>query len=65
MGSKKQTKLKKNDLIVNSDSNESDENVEQEEEYSVEKVLDVKIEKVLIYMNKLNNNFYFKFNLEF
>ncbi|KAG4088610.1 hypothetical protein H8356DRAFT_1432678 [Neocallimastix lanati (nom. inval.)] len=42
---KKQTKLKKNDLIVNSDSNESDENVEQEEEYSVEKVLDVKIEK--------------------
>jgi len=65
VGSKKQTKLKKNDLIVNSDSNESDENVEQEEEYSVEKVLDVKIEKVLIYMNKLNNNFYFKFNLEF
>jgi len=45
MGSKRQTRLKKKDLIVDSDSNESDENVEQEEEYIVEKVLDVKVEK--------------------
>jgi flagellar biosynthesis GTPase FlhF len=45
MGSKRQTRLKKKELIVDSDSVESDEIVEQEEEYIVEKVLDVKVEK--------------------
>lgn len=49
MGSKRQTRLKKKELIVDSDSVESDEIVEQEEEYIVEKVLDVKVEKVRKY----------------
>ena len=62
MGSKRQTRLKKKELIVDSDSVESDEIVEQEEEYIVEKVLDVKVEKVRKYFWKLLINKFLKFS---